>query len=151
MLKPLIVGFVSFAGLSLVSCGSDSPTDPSGTDLIGSWTCSKTSDVVSGPCLPAHVAESGTCTFTKYGSGAALRFSDGFACSPAAACTLSCTGTGTASACQNQGVADQQGGQYSSQLAIALTSNNQATGAGTSTYTLGIQCQWQVLLNLSRR
>jgi hypothetical protein len=79
-----------------------------------------------------------------------LRFGDGFACSPAAACAFSCTGTGTELVCQNSGIADAEGGRYASTLAITRVSSQRATGAGTSSYTQAAQCQWVVQLALSR-
>jgi len=125
-----------------------STSDGGGTGggMEGAWSCTKTSNVTSGPCLPAQKIESGTCTFTA----TSMQASGAFACSPATACTFQCSAVGAAVTCQNSGP-DGAGGQYSSTMQFTATSASQATGTGSSTWTgAGGSCQWAVSMTLTR-
>jgi hypothetical protein len=47
-------------------------------------------------------------------------------------------------------VADGSGGTYASTIAVALESEEKASGAGTASYTGGATCHWVVVLTLTR-
>jgi len=125
------------------------PTPEASTDLSGTWSGTLSHVVVSGPC-PATPTQRGDVTIVQTGSRFTMTFGDDFDCNPEEACEFSGDVDGKTFNATNGGVADDEGGVYTTTLSMAATDNS-AQGSGSSTYVLKeMTCQWSTSLDLVR-
>ena len=129
----------------------DIPATGGHPDITGTWQAALAPVSVSGSC-PQTPAQSGTAEVSGGDGTYTLTLSGGFICEPAGTCDFDCTAAGNILACSNAGVADDEGGVYSSALELQFTAIDAASGTNNSSYVHpdGFQCSWVADLSLTR-
>lgn len=120
-------------------------------NLTGIWDGLLTHELVSGGCPPTPTQQ-GTVLIEQIGSAFTMQFSDGFDCSPSEACDFQGTVEGANYSATNGGIADSEGGTYTTTLTITAMSDESAQGIGGSIYSHpSMQCEWITSLSLTKR
>lgn len=131
--------------------GSETPPAPEASvNLTGIWNGILSHELVEGPC-PATPTQQGTVLLEQTGSTFTMQFDEGFTCSPAGACDFTGTVEGENFTASNGGIADNEGGQYTTTLAMNAMSDESVQGIGSSTYVHPeMECEWVTSLALTR-
>jgi hypothetical protein len=80
-----------------------------------------------------------------------MQFDEGFKCAPAGACDFTGTVDGDNFDASNGGIADDEGGKYTTTLMLTALSEDSVQGIGGSTYKHPeMSCEWTTSLGLTR-
>ena len=119
-------------------------------DLTGIWNGLLTHELVEGPCPPTPTQQ-GTVLIEQTGSTFTMQFDEGFDCNPAEACDFAGTVDGVNYAATNGGIADSEGGTYTTTLNMTAISDESVQAIGASTYSHPeMRCEWTTSLTLTR-
>ncbi len=119
-------------------------------DLTGIWKGQLSGVGSTGPC-PATPPQQGTVLIEQIGTVFTMLFDEGFECAPAGACEFAGTVDDEEYLCSNTGVADSEGGLYSSAILMYPSDADHVTGSGASSYVHPeIECTWETSLVLVR-
>ena len=141
----IILGMLAF----LPQCDSSSNSTGSSSanfDLTGSWNAVLEHLSSTGPCPPTP-RQTGEASIVQNGGSFTLTLGRGFTCNPTAACVFEGTVSGSTYSASNSG--DANGTTYSSTMTLTASSENAASGSGTSEVNVPA-CAWQTSLTLTR-
>ena len=104
----------------------------------------------TGPC-PDMPTQRGTVLFEQNGTAFTMVFQEGFMCDPLEACAFAGTIDGNEYSATNGGVADAEGGLYTTSYVLIMDSADHGNALGYSSYTLDdVVCTWDTSLELTR-
>ncbi len=119
-------------------------------DLTGIWNGLLSHELVEGPC-PSTPTQEGTVLIEQTGSTFTMQLSEGFDCDPLEACDFAGTVDGMNYSATNGGIADDEGGTYTTTLNMTAISDESVQAIGASAYELSaVRCEWTTSLSLTR-
>lgn len=122
-----------------------------GGDLSGTWEGELTQLSATGVC-PSMPTQRGTVLFEQTGTSFTMVFQEGFMCDPLEACAFEGTVDGNEYSATNGGIADSEGGLYTTSFILVMDSADHGSAFGESSYTFDdMECTWQTSLDLIRR
>ena len=124
---------------------------PTDGDISGTWEGELTQLSATGPC-PSMPTQRGPVLFEQTGATFIMVFQEGFMCDPVEACAFEGTVDGNEYSATNGGVADSEGGLYTTSFVLVMDSADHGTALGDSSYTLDdVVCTWETNLDLTRK